>query len=104
MSETKEVSEMTGAEKLRKSRELFMYVLEKKAHAGKLVLELLEHPDATADYFETVCKAAQTVRAMMEDVVTKLRAKYPAVGGYYNDELRRPWLKPEYDKYHKKED
>lgn len=71
----------------------FRELMQKRREAEGKVLELLQHPEATAEQLVAANKAAVSVNRAVRKAVTVLRKRWP------DDFLAAPWNRPEYDKY-----
>lgn len=75
--------------------ERFRGLMAKRREAEAKVLELLQHPDVTAEQLVAANKAAVSVNRAVRKAVTVLRKRWAE-----NDNvLAAPWNRPEYDKY-----
>ena len=79
----------------REAAERFRDLMAKRKEAEGKVLELLQHPEATAEQLVAANKAAVSVNRAVRKAVTVLRKRWAE-----NDNvLAAPWNRPEYDKY-----
>ena len=70
--------------------------MARRAKAEEKVMEMMRHPEATADYFVEMHTAIQKSESMLRRAVTKVRKAYPPRGGYF---INHPWHDPKFDRY-----
>ena len=87
---------MTPTEKLVKCREIWRTNMIRRAKAEELVMEMMRHPEATADHFAQMHTAIQASESLLRQVVTKVRKVYPPLGEYF---INHPWHDPKFDRY-----
>jgi len=75
--------------------ELFRRIANNKAQAEAKTLELIRHPEVTAEQLVQVNKTAVHVEKQMRDVITALRGKW----GVRDTVFVTPWNNREYDRY-----
>lgn len=78
--------------------ERFRGLMEKRREAEAKVLELLQHPDVTAEQLVAANKAAVNINRAMRKAVTVLRKRWPRHGESEVLSIHG-WNRPEYDKY-----
>lgn len=87
---------MTPVDKLAKCREMWRTTIEHRAKAEGLVMEMMRHPEATADHFMQMHKSTQAAESLLHQAVTGLRKVYPPRIGCLNN---HPWHDRKYDRY-----
>ena len=87
---------MTPADKLAKCREIWRTTMAHRDKAEGLVMEMMRHPEATADHFVQMHRSTQASEALLRQAVTGLRKVDPPRGGYF---INHPWHDPKFDRY-----
>ena len=80
----------------REAAERFRELMQKRKEAEGKVLELLQHPEATAEQLVAANKAAVSVNRAIRKAVTVLRKRWPRESEVLSIHA---WNRPEYDKY-----
>jgi hypothetical protein len=88
---------MTEAQ-LRQAKENFKAVRLSQVKADVLALEMLRHPDATAEHLESAHRLILHIDKMMTDMVTSLREVLPDRGGFLST---YEWNAPAYNRFYK---
>ena len=76
----------------------FSSLLKKKREADAKVLELMRHPQATAEQLVTAQQSAVHIDKMMDEAVTALRKRW----GVHDTVLVTRWNNEEFDRHDKR--
>jgi hypothetical protein len=83
--------------KLLKCKEMWKNTMQHRAKAERLTLELMRHPEATAEHFVQAHKSMQAAESLMRQAVTGLRRAFTKHPSEFF--LQHPWHTSEYDRY-----